>query len=81
MISILNVLDRCTHPISMLNYVHKMIKRDNSYLLIGLVFPLKQQVAEGIYPDEYIGIDSKDSINKQVNDFMAFLNKLGFQII
>ena len=78
----LNLLDRCSHPQTLLEHIHRALKPDG-LVLVALVWPFQPYVETTTdhRPEEMLAIDAT-SIQSQASSFItAVLQPMGFQVI
>ena len=83
-IFMLNLLDRCEKPYSMLELAHKTLNKDHGRLIVSLVFPIRQSIEwrKNRKPDESIYIDKKLPLERQISLFLReVMAPSGFSLI
>jgi len=85
-VACLNVLDRCSHPKSLLRDLRGLVKPQTGRLLLAVVFPFRPCVELGWgsalgEPEEWLGIDSElgweESVNVMYQDVLV---PAGFEV-
>ncbi|CAJ1398686.1 unnamed protein product [Effrenium voratum] len=81
-ISLVNVLDRCDRPLSLLQDLKRRLKPDGR-LLLAVVLPFKPFVEHGIFklqPTERLSLDRSATWESAVEELWQLLQSLGFKL-
>ena len=81
MISCLNVLDRCSHPIDLLTQFRKKLAKDG-YLVVAFAYPFAPYVEMGTstVPAEHLKITGS-TFEDQAQSFSEIMDSIGFEMI
>ncbi|KAI5645494.1 DREV methyltransferase domain-containing protein [Phthorimaea operculella] len=82
-VCMMNLLDRCSKPRTMLRQARTAIKQ-NGVLLLALVLPYKPyvEVNPDHKPEERLPINGQDSFEEQVASFVSFMrSEVGFELV
>lgn len=83
-ISCLNLLDRCSTPLSLLRRIRKVLKPGSGLLVLALVFPLKQYVefVDGHKPIELMEVSASRVWEVQFSSFVTnVLHPSGYELL
>ncbi|CAH8583231.1 unnamed protein product [Schistosoma turkestanicum] len=83
-ISCLNLLDRCTAPITLLKRIHKALKPTTGVLILGIVLPLKQYVetTRDQRPTEVLDINDSELWEIQLSSLIKnILTPANFHVV
>jgi len=83
-IFMLNLLDRCEKPYSMLDQAYSiLVNKPHGRLIIALVFPINQSIEwrKSRRPDEYINVNRRIALEEQVCSFLKnVMDPSGFEL-
>ncbi|BHF67049.1 Methyltransferase-like protein 9 [Sparganum proliferum] len=83
-VSCLNLLDRCSEPLTLLRRIREVLKPGSGLLVLALVFPLKQYVefADGHRPVELMDVSASRVWEVQFSSFVAnVLQPAGYELL
>ncbi|KAL7059767.1 hypothetical protein AAHC03_013029 [Spirometra sp. Aus1] len=83
-VSCLNLLDRCSEPLTLLRRIREVLKPGSGLLVLAVVFPLKQYVefADGHRPVELMDVSASRVWEVQFSSFVAnVLQPAGYELL